>query len=126
MAKKRVFGVVTVMVGLLLFMACMNTWAAHEGGVGKIRIDINNADNEQLMLVKGMTSGLARAIVKHREGVGFFKRPEDLMNVNRVNGELYEMLNPQVSAEGLIYCLADDDLDLDEDEIDLPFEPTKC
>ena len=76
------------------------------------------------------TADLAEAIVKYREKSGFFKKPEDLLNVPGITKEVYEKLNPQVGTEGDLYCVpkegSEEDEDEDEDEEEPILSPSKC
>jgi competence ComEA-like helix-hairpin-helix protein len=99
--------------------------AQHEGGLGTKKVHLNIATTEQLMRIDGMTEDLAEAIVEYREKSGFFKKPEDLLNVPGVTKEVYEKLNPQKGPEGDLYCVPKEGTDEDEEEEPI-LSPSKC
>ena len=102
--------------------------AEHEGGLGIKKIPLNIASAEQLKKIEGVTDELAEAIIKYREKKGFFKGPKDLLKVPGLTEEIFKKMDPQVGAEGDLYCVpkeGEDDEDEEEDE-DVPLSPSKC
>ena len=109
----------------LAFSFTGSAYAQHEGGLGIKKIHINIADKEQLMKIDGMTEDLAKAIIEYREKSGFFKKPEDMLNVPGITKDIYKKLNPQTGAEGDLYCVPGKGSDDDEDEEPI-LSPSKC
>ena len=119
-----------IFIGMIIMLAVAvagNASAQHQGGLGEKRIQINIADKDQLMKIEGMTEDLAKAIIKYRENSGFFKKPEDLLNVPGVTKDVYKTLDPKVGVEGDLYCVpkegSEDEFDEDEEPI---LSPSKC
>ena len=128
--------IVTCLFGVLFFGAILvfagTAAAQHVGGLGIKKIPLNVASVEQLLKVPGMTETLAEAIVNYREKSGFFKKPEDLLKVPGLSEEIFEKLDPQVGAEGDLYCVPaegeeeDEEDEEEEEEEDIPLAPSKC
>ena len=104
--------------------------AQHTGGLGIKKIPLNIATVKQLLKIQGMTEDLANAIVEYREKSGFFKRPEDLLKVQGMTKEIFEKLDPQVGAEGDLYCVPaqeeEEEEEEEEDDEEVPLAPSKC
>ena len=103
-------------------------YAQHEGGLGERKILLNIADEDQLMMIEGVTEDLAYAIVEYRENSEYFKKPEDLLKVPGLTQDVFEAMDPQVGTEGDLYCVPmegmEDEFD-DEDEEPI-LSPSKC
>ena len=99
--------------------------AQHEGGLGEDKVHLNIATVNQLLRIDGMTKALAEAIVEYREESGFFKVPEDLLDVPGMTKELFDKLSPQVGTEGDLFCVPKEGSDEDEDEEPI-LSPSKC
>jgi competence ComEA-like helix-hairpin-helix protein len=108
----------------LAFFMVGDAYAQHEGGLGIKKVHLNIADKEQLMRIDGMTEDLAEAIIEYREKSGFFKKPEDLLNVPGITKDVYEKLNPQIGPEGDLFCVQKEGSE-DEDEEPI-LSPSKC
>ncbi|MBW1806025.1 MAG: helix-hairpin-helix domain-containing protein [Deltaproteobacteria bacterium] len=122
---------VVFIVGIVLaFAGTAIAAGGHEGGLGEKKIPLNIASAEQLQKIEGMTEDLAEAIVEHREGSGFFKKPDDLLKVPGMTKEIFRMMDPKVGSEGDLYCVPreglDDDEDDEDDDEDIPLSPSKC
>lgn len=124
---------VTWLFGVLFFVmvfAFPGTAAAqHVGGLGIKTIPLNVASVQQLLKIPGMTEALAEAIVEYREKSGFFKKPEDLLKVPGLTKEVFKKLDPQVGAEGDLYCVSEEgeeEEEEEEEEEDIPLSPSKC
>ena len=115
------------MIITMLFIFTGNAVAQHEGGLGEKKIHLNIADKDQLMKIEGMTEDLANALIEYREKSGFFKKPEDLLNIPGLTKDIYKTMNPQVGTEGDLYCVpkegAEDEFDEDEEPV---LSPSKC
>ena len=119
--------IIVFLVALLALFISGNAYAQHEGGLGEKKVHLNLADEDQLMKVEGMTEDLAKAIIDYREKSGFFKKPEDLLNVPGLTKNKYKTLNPQVGSEGDLYFTpmeTDEDDEWEDD--DIPLSPSKC
>jgi competence ComEA-like helix-hairpin-helix protein len=113
---------------LILSAALFTTgtaYAQHEGGLGEKKVHLNIATEDQLMKIEGMTEDLAKAIVEYREKSGFFKKPEDLLNVPGITKEIYDQMNPRVGTEGDLYCVPKEGMEDEEDEEPI-LSPSKC
>ena len=56
------------------------------------RVNLNTADEQELMLLPGIGDSLARAIVEYREKHGPFTEPEQLMEVSGIGEKKYAAL----------------------------------
>ncbi len=120
---KYIFG----MIIILVIATAGNAAAQHEGGLGEKRIHINIADKDQLMKVEGMTEEIANAIIEYREKTGFFKKPEDLLKVQGVTGDVYKTLDLKLGTEGDLYFIPKEDAEEEFDEDEEPIlSPSKC
>ena len=123
--KKLLTGLLPfIVLGLILAFSGTAT-AQHEGGLGIKKIQLNLADEDQLLRIEGMTDELAEAIVDYRESSGYFKNPEDLLKVPGMTKEVLEQLNPQVGSEGDIFCIPREG-DEEEDDEEPMLSPSKC
>ena len=94
--------------------------------MGEKKIHLNIASKDQLMKIDGMTEDIAKAIVEYREKSGFFKNPEDLLNVQGITQEIYRKINPKIGTEGDLYTVPRAGEELEEDDEDIPLSPSKC
>ena len=129
--KKRTVVVACFVLGIGLLLALAGTVAAqmgpsHEGGLGEQRIMINLADAETLAKANGVTPDIAEAIVEYRETKGFFKKPEDLLNVPGIDKKVYGEMKPTQGAEGELYVLPREGEQLEQDEDEPVLAPSKC
>lgn len=62
----------------------------------KIYIDLNEADSAALVSLRGIGSYYARKILAYREKLGSFARPEQLMEIDGIDQERYNMLKEQI------------------------------
>ena len=83
------------------------------------KIDVNKATADQLTKC-GISQGLAKAIIDHREKSGPFKNPEDLLKVKGMTKELYNKLSPKAD-KGVLYISP-----VSEDEDEPGLKPSKC
>jgi competence ComEA-like helix-hairpin-helix protein len=117
-------GTINLLVLMFIFSAILisaQVYAqrGHLGGLGDRKVHLNIASLGQLMRIGGMTEELAEAIVDYRERMGFFRVPEDLLNVPGMTKEVYNLLDPQVGVEGDLFFIPKDlneNEDWDEDE----------
>ena len=118
-----------IFIGMIITLAVIaagNASAQHEGGLGEKKIHLNIASEDQLMKIEGMTEGLAKAIMDYREKSGFFKNPEDLLNVPGITQDIYKKIDPKMGTEGDLYSVPRQGEDLEEDDEDIPLSPSKC
>ena len=114
-----------IILGLILVFSG-TAIAQHEGGLGIKKIQLNLADEDQLLRIEGMTEELAEAIVDYRESKGFFKGPQDLLKVPGMTKAIFEQLNPQVGSEGDLFCVPRAGDEDDEDDEEPMLSPSKC
>lgn len=76
-----------------------NTANAHRTAEIK-KIELNTADTTDLKELRGIGSGYAKRIVKYRERLGGFCRPEQLLEVYGFTQELYEKVAPNITIDG--------------------------
>lgn len=57
-----------------------------------ILVNINTANKEQLLTIKGIGESKADNIIKHREQNGLFRTIEDIKNVDGIGDTLYETI----------------------------------
>ena len=62
----------------------------------KIFIDLNEADSSELVKLRGIGSYYARKILAYREKLGSFARPEQLMEIEGIDAERYNMFKEQI------------------------------
>jgi competence protein ComEA len=62
-------------------------------------VNINKADAEELMRLKGVGKELARRIVEYRSSKGLFITKEDIKKVGGVGGSLYNKIKDDISLE---------------------------
>ena len=126
MNSKHLKHIFIYLVAAFALLVAGNVNAQHEGGLGEKKIHLNIASKDQLMKIDGMTEDLAKAIVEYREKSGFFKNPEDLLNVPGITKNVYKKLNPQTGSEGDLYCVPMESDEDDEEDEDIPLSPSKC
>ena len=125
-SKINIKYIICSMIVTLAIFLTGSTYAQHEGGLGEKKIHLNIASKDQLMKVEGMTEDLAKAIVEHREKSGFFKNPEDLLNVKGITQEIYKKIDPRIGTEGDLYAVPRMGEEFEEDDEDIPLSPSKC
>ena len=64
------------------------------------KIELNTADTTDLKELRGIGSGYAKRIVKYRERLGGFCKPEQLLEVYGFTPELYEKVAPNITIDG--------------------------
>jgi competence ComEA-like helix-hairpin-helix protein len=124
--RKLLYGLFSMIIFGIVLAFSGTAVAQHEGGLGEKKIPLNIATVDQLMKIDGMTKELANAIVEYREKSGFFKKPEDLLNVPGITKKIYEKLNPQQGVEGDIYCVPKEGTEDDDDDEEPMLSPSKC
>lgn len=60
------------------------------------KININSADKERLMTIKGIGEVRAQRIIDYREANGGFKTIENIMDVQGIGKELYESIKDNI------------------------------
>jgi competence ComEA-like helix-hairpin-helix protein len=114
-----------ILAGLWLAYLAVAQQKGHTGGLGQARIYFNVSSALNLAKAPGITAKIADAIVKYREEVGPFKKPEDLLKVPGITQEVYKQINPQKGTEGELYTVPRSGEKLEDDE-DVPLSPSKC
>jgi len=122
--KKITLWLAVALFALALTVPC-TAFAAHEGGLGIKKYDVNLASAKQLATAPGITDELAQAIVDFREKSGFFKSPEDLLKVPGITEDVYKEINPQQGAEGDVYVVPEEGAEIEEEE-EAILAPSKC
>jgi competence protein ComEA len=79
--SKRIFRI--ILIGLLVFGFCVPIASAAD------KVNINTADKEQLMTIKGVGEALAQKIIDYRKDHPF-QTPEEIMNVTGVGEKTFE------------------------------------
>ena len=64
------------------------------------KIELNTADTSDLKELRGIGSGYAKRIVKYRQQLGGFYKPEQLLEVHGFTQELYEKVASNVIIDG--------------------------
>ena len=76
----------------------------HDASAQDDRIDINSATAADLETLRGIGPVKAEAIIRHRESVGRFTRPTDLMDVPGIGQHTYDGLCARIEVEGNPGC----------------------
>ena len=125
--RKRIIGsLITLLAFGITMILAGSVCAQHSGGTGENRIPLNLASVSQLQKIDGVSVKVAKSIVEYRETSGFFKNPEDLKNVPGITTTVYKKMDPQIGAEGDLYCVGEENEDDFEDDEDIPLAPSKC
>jgi competence ComEA-like helix-hairpin-helix protein len=124
--KSFMRGIFLLIIFNMVFILSVTASAQHEGGLGEDRVHLNIATENQLLRIDGMTEDLAKAIVEYREKSGFFKAPEDLLNVPGMTREIYNKLSPQVGSEGDLFCVPKEGSEDDDEDEEPILSPSKC
>ncbi len=82
MERKRILVVCLALILVSVFTGTV--WA-------KEKININSASVKELTQLKKIGPALAKRIVKHREEIGPFKKPEDIIKVSGIGPKVFEM-----------------------------------
>ena len=78
------------------------TAQAGDQGAKETKVNMNKATAKDLMKVKGLTAGKAKAIVAYRKKHGDFKTTDDLANVKgfkKMNAEALKGITDQLTVE---------------------------
>lgn len=84
------------LVGLALVLAMAVPALAAPSGV----VNVNDAQEQQLMLLPRVGPSLAARIVEHRDEHGDFEDPSDLMLVRGIGEKSFAAMEPFVAVEG--------------------------
>jgi competence protein ComEA len=63
------------------------------------KVNINSADEKELMTIPGIGPSKAAAIIQHRTDTGLFKTPESLMEVSGIGQKTFEKLESHIKVE---------------------------
>ncbi|MFC5591079.1 helix-hairpin-helix domain-containing protein [Sporosarcina soli] len=75
--------------------ATVGTSAGQNGG----RVNINTANEQELMTIPGVGPAKATAIIQYRTDHGLFKTPESLMEVSGIGQKTFEKLESQITVK---------------------------
>jgi competence protein ComEA len=75
----------------VLAVALMLTWAVPALADTPGKININSADQDQLMLLDGIGESYAQRIIEYREQNGPFAVPEDLLKIKGIGPKTLEL-----------------------------------
>jgi|GEM_PF-1438570 len=73
-----------------------------KAGKEYLRIDINTATMEELILLPGIGRATARRIVDYRDDFGPFETPEDLINVKGIGDAKYRDIKESITVNSQI------------------------
>lgn len=62
-------------------------------------VNINTADEKELMTLKGIGEAKAKAIIEYRKKNKGFQKPEDLMIVKGIGPKMYETIKNDVTVK---------------------------
>ena len=93
---KKVMVVITLMT-----VALMMAWVAPTFAEDMAKVNINTANQEQLMSLKGIGESYAVRIIEYREKNGPFQTPEDLLKVKGVGEKTFEAIKDNVVVKDL-------------------------
>ncbi len=68
-------------------------------GQNGARVNINTADEQELMTIPGVGPAKATAIIQYRTDHGLFKTPESLMEVSGIGQKTFEKLESQITVK---------------------------
>ncbi|CAF0996254.1 unnamed protein product, partial [Didymodactylos carnosus] len=63
------------------------------------RLNINHANEEELMLLPGIDRRIAQNIIEHRQATGNFKNVEDVALVNGINADVFAIISADICIE---------------------------
>ncbi|MFN7947151.1 MAG: helix-hairpin-helix domain-containing protein [Blastocatellia bacterium] len=78
--------------GLLLLVCCL----LHSSVRAQEQININTASAAELMRLPGIGPTLAARIIEHRRKHGPFRRPQDIVIIDRMSARLYRRIAPLI------------------------------
>ena len=90
MVKKRL-STLTAIIALVAILMLSPAVFSQE------RININTADAEQLIQLRGIGEALAQRIIEFREQNGGFTSAEDIMQVRGIGAGLYERIKEKIT-----------------------------
>ena len=67
------------------------------GAPGSAKVNINTADKERLMTLKGIGEAKAEDIIHYREEYGRFERIEDIMNISGIKEAAFQKIKEDVT-----------------------------
>ena len=79
-----------LVIALVLF--CVALWAPFAGAQEEamVKVNINTATADELMVLKYVGEALSQRIVEYRKEHGAFESPEDIVKVRGVGQRVYE------------------------------------
>jgi competence protein ComEA len=88
---KKVMVVITLMT-----VALMMAWGTPSFADEMAKVNINTANQEQLMSLKGIGESYAQRIIEYREKNGPFQTPEDLLKVKGIGDKTLEAIKDNI------------------------------
>jgi len=88
---KKVMVVITLMT-----VALMMAWGPPTFADEMAKVNINTANQEQLMSLKGIGESYAQRIIEYREKNGPFQSPEDLLKVKGIGEKTFEAIKDNI------------------------------
>ena len=88
---KKVMVVITLMT-----VALMMAWGTPTFADEMAKVNINTANQEQLMSLKGIGESYAQRIIEYREKNGPFQTPEDLLKVKGIGEKNLDAIKDSV------------------------------
>ena len=79
-----------IVIGVLIFPAFL---------MAGEKLNLNNADSDNLILLKGIGPSLAQRIVEYREKNGPFEKIEDVMKVKGISQKKFELIMDAIMVE---------------------------
>ena len=96
--RRRVRAWIAVtLAAMLMVVAAGTASAATPGAKGAGKININTADEAELMTVNGIGESLAKRIVEFRDEHGPYERIEDLLKVRGIGEKSFEKLRAHLT-----------------------------
>ncbi len=105
MKRMRLVAVVLILLVGFLFLSTyasagmtqnMGKMAGKAASAAQQLLDINSATAEQLQQLPGIGEKIAERIIKYREENGYFKKAEDLLNVDGIGEKKLEKIKPLI------------------------------
>jgi competence protein ComEA len=79
-----------LVIALVLFCVALVAPVAGAQDEAKVKVNINTATAEELMVLKYVGEALSQRIVEYREAQGAFESPEDIVKVPGVGQRVYD------------------------------------
>lgn len=97
MIKRSLLAAALVLVVLVSVPVTAGATTWQEQAEATEKIDVNNADEEQLQRVPGIGPAMARRIIEWRNEHGRFERLDDLLDIRGIGTKTLEKLRPYLT-----------------------------